>query len=167
MFRSSSTTLGAAITVALGAAAIILPALFGTAAVMLLAGVMLASGVVGLLNVNAARRAGFAASVAGPWVHIIAGAVIFLWPELALWLVAVVLGGGLILGGITGLSALKASQTVNPTWWERVEPWAGIVLGVILIVMGAAGSAMLLGFVLGIALIASGLRQWRLGRARA
>jgi uncharacterized membrane protein HdeD (DUF308 family) len=39
--------------------------------------------------------------------------------------------------------------------------WASIVLGALLIVMGAFGSAILLGMVLGIALINAGLQQWR------
>ena len=33
---------------------------------------------------------------------------------------------------------------------------------VLLIVMGAAGSALLLGVILGVSLIASGLQQWRI-----
>jgi len=35
------------------------------------------------------------------------------------------------------------------------------VLGVLLIVLGSLGSAILLGLVLGVALIATGVQQWR------
>jgi uncharacterized membrane protein HdeD (DUF308 family) len=94
-------------------------------------------------------------------VQIVAGAVILIWPSLALWLVAVVLGGGLILSGIAGLANLRDSKLVNPPAFLKLEGWLSIGLGVLLIVMGAMGSAILLGVVLGVALIARGLRQWQ------
>lgn len=152
----------AVISIILGVLAIILPQMFGTAAVMILAAVMLASGLIALLYVNAARKEGFPVSVFGPWARIIAGIVLFVWPGLALWLVAVVLGGGLILSGILGLSALKDSRVVNPPKIRKIELWSTVALGVLLIVMGAAGSALLLGIIFGISLIGTGLQQWRM-----
>ncbi len=157
----ASTRIFAVVSVLLGVAAIALPYFFGTLAVMALGGVMLASGIVSLLFVLDVRRQGLPVSVFGPWAQVIAGVVILFWPELALWLVAALLGGGLILSGITGLTALKDAGIVNPPLLRRVALWASIVLGVLLIVMGAFGSAILLGLVLGIALIAAGLQQWR------
>ena len=157
----TSTRIFAVVSVLLGVAAIALPYFFGTLAVMALGGVMLASGIVSLLFVLDVRRQGLPVSVFGPWAQVIAGVVILFWPELALWLVAALLGGGLILSGITGLTALKDAEIVNPPLLRRVALWASIVLGVLLIVMGAFGSAILLGLVLGIALIAAGLQQWR------
>jgi uncharacterized membrane protein HdeD (DUF308 family) len=149
------------VSILLGVAAIVLPYFFGTLAVMALGGVMLASGVVALLYVTDARKQGLPVSIFGPWAQIIAGAVILIWPELALWLVAVLLGGGLILSGITGLTALRDSAVVNPPLLRKVGLWASILLGALLIVMGGLGSAVLLGLVLGIALINAGLQQWR------
>jgi uncharacterized membrane protein HdeD (DUF308 family) len=122
---------------------------------------MLASGIVGLFFVNDIRRQGVPLSVFGPWVQVIAGVVILIWPELTLWLVAVLLGGGLILSGVTGLAALRDSEVVNPPMLRKIALWASIVLGVLLIAMGAFGSAVLLGLVLGVALINAGLQQWR------
>ena len=157
----ASMRIFAVVSVLLGVAAIALPYFFGTLAVMALGGVMLASGIVSLLFVLDVRRQGLPVSVFGPWAQVIAGVVILFWPELALWLVAALLGGGLILSGITGLTALKDAEVVNPPLLRRVALWASIVLGVLLIVMGAFGSAILLGLILGIALIAAGLQQWR------
>ena len=97
----------------------------------------------------------------GPWAQVIAGIVILVWPELTLWLLAILLGGGLILTGITGLTALRDSQVVNPPLYLKIGFWTSIVLGVLLIAMGGFGSAVLLGLVLGIALINAGLQQWR------
>jgi len=151
----------AVVSILLGAAAIVLPYFFGTLAVMALGAVMLASGVVALLYVNDARKRGTSLSVFGPWAQVIAGIVILIWPELTLWLVAILLGGGLILSGITGLTALRDSGVVNPPPLQKIGLWLSIVLGVLLIVMGAFGSAILLGLVLGIALINAGLQQWR------
>jgi uncharacterized membrane protein HdeD (DUF308 family) len=142
-------------------AAIVLPYFFGTVAVMALGGVVLAGGIVSLLFVNDVRRQGVPLSVFGPWAQVIAGVVILVWPELALWVVAVLLGGGLILNGITGLTALRDAGVVNPPMLQKIGLWASIVLGVLLILMGAFGSAILLGLVLGIALINAGLQQWR------
>lgn len=158
----SSTKFSAVISIFLGVAAIILPYFFGTFAVMMLGAVMLASGIVALLYVNAARKEGIPVSVLAPWVQVIAGAVILIWPGLALWIVAVILGGGLILGGITGLTALRDSGLVNPPIRRKIELWSSIVLGVLLIVLGGTGSAILLGVVLGVALISIGLQYWRL-----
>jgi uncharacterized membrane protein HdeD (DUF308 family) len=158
----SPTKFSAVISILLGVAAIILPYLFGTFAVMLLGGVMLASGIVALLYVNAVRREGIPVSVFAPWVQVIAGVVILIWPELALWIVAVILGGGLILSGIAGLTALSDAGLVNPPVRRKIELWLSIALGTLLIALGSAGSAILLGVVLGVALISAGLQQWRL-----
>lgn len=158
----SSAKSGAIASILLGVGAIVLPYLFGTFAVMLLGGVMLASGIVALLYVNAVRKEGLPVSVLSPWVQIIAGVIILIWPGLALWLVAVILGGGLILSGVTGLASLRDSGIVNPPLFRKIELWLSIALGALLIVMGATGSAILLGVVLGVALIGRGLQQWRL-----
>jgi uncharacterized membrane protein HdeD (DUF308 family) len=151
----------AIVSVLLGVAAIVLPYFFGTLAVMVLGGLVLANGVVAVLFVNDARKQGLPVGMFGPWAQVIAGLVILIWPELALWLVAVLLGGGLILSGITGLTALRDAGVVNPPVLRKIGFWASIVLGALLIVMGAFGSAILLGFVLGVALINAGLQQWR------
>jgi uncharacterized membrane protein HdeD (DUF308 family) len=151
----------AIVSVLLGVAAIVLPYFFGTLAVMVLGGLVLANGVVAVLFVNDARKQGLPVGMFGPWAQVIAGLVILIWPELALWLVAVLLGGGLILNGITGLTALRDAGVVNPPVLRKIGFWASIVLGAPLIVMGAFGSAILLGFVLGVALINAGLQQWR------
>jgi uncharacterized membrane protein HdeD (DUF308 family) len=158
----SSAKFSAVISILLGVAAIILPYLVGTLAVMMLGGVMLASGIVALLYVNAVRKEGVPVSVVSPWVQVIAGTVILIWPGLALWIVAVILGSGLILSGITGLTALRDAAIVNPPVLRRIELWSSIALGVLLIVLGAAGSAILLGVVLGVALISTGVQRWRL-----
>lgn len=156
-----STRIFSVVTILLGVAAIVLPYFFGTVAVMALGGVVLAGGVVSLLFVNDVRKQGVPLSVFGPWAQVIAGVVILVWPELALWVVAVLLGSGLILNGITGLAALRDAGVVNPPLLQKFGLWASIVLGVLLILMGAFGSAILLGLVLGIALINAGLQQWR------
>ena len=162
MRPGTSARFSAGLTVALGVAAILLPYFFSTLAVMMLAAVVLASGAVALVHVYAARQAGLHAEVFGPWARVVAGIVLLAWPDLALWLVALLLGGGLIAGGVLELLAQRASGVINPPLVERVAPWVQVALGVLLIALGASGSAVLLGVVLGLALIGSGLRQWRL-----
>lgn len=154
--------LAAVITMILGAAAIVLPYYFGTLAVMVLGAVILASGVMALFYASAVRRQGFAVSGFGPWARVIAGAVILVWPELTLWLVAVVLGAGFILSGLGGLAALRDMGVVNPPFSLKIEHWGSIGFGILLIVTGSFGSAVLVGAVLGIALIIAGLQQWRM-----
>lgn len=156
-----STRILAVVTILLGAAAIVLPYFFGTLAVIALGGVVLAGGIVSLLFVNDVRKEGLPVSVFGPWAQVIAGGVILIWPELALWLVAVLLGGGLILNGITGLTALRHAGVVNPPALRKLGLWASVALGALLVISGAFGSAILLGLVLGVALINAGLQQWR------
>jgi uncharacterized membrane protein HdeD (DUF308 family) len=136
----SSAKFSAVISILLGVAAIILPYLVGTLAVMMLGGVMLASGIMALLYVNAVRRDGIPVSVISPWVQVIAGVVILIWPGLA----------------------LRDLRVVNPPVRRKIELWSSIVLGALLIVLGGTGSAILLGLVLGIALISTGLQRWRL-----
>lgn len=154
----------AAVSLLLGATAIILPYLFGTLSVMALGGIILASGIITLLYVYKLQKRGLALSVFGPWAQILAGVVILLWPELTLWLVAVLLGGGLILTGITGLSSLQDFGRGRETpLMTKLGLWASVALGVVLILMGAIGSAVLLGLILGVALINAGLQQWREG----
>jgi uncharacterized membrane protein HdeD (DUF308 family) len=164
MTPASGTRLSALISIGLGVAAILLPYLFGTVAVMLLAAVMLASGIAGLLYANSWRRVGLPMSVLGPWVQIVAGAVLLIWPELALWLVAVLLGGGLVVSGMLGLAALSGDPFPQQATIKRIELWLTIGLGVLLILMGAAGSALLLGIILGLTLISTGWQRWRLAQ---
>lgn len=156
----SSTKSFAVVTVLLGIVAIVLPHFFGTLAVIVLGGVMLASGIVALLHVNDARKQGLPVSVFGPWAQVIVGVVILIWPKLALWLIGILLGGGLILNGIAGLTALRDSEVVNPPMLRKIGLWSSIVLGALLVVMGGLGSAILLGLVLGVALINAGVQQW-------
>jgi uncharacterized membrane protein HdeD (DUF308 family) len=156
-----STRTLAVVTILLGVAAIVLPYFFGKLAVMALGGVMLAGGIVSLLFVNDVRKQGLAVSVFGPWAQIVAGCVILIWPELALWLVAVLLGGGLVVGGITGLTALRDAGAAKAPALRKLGLWASIVLGVLIVFSGAFGSAILLGLFLGVALINAGLQQWR------
>jgi len=151
----------AVFTLLLGVAALVLPYFFGTVAVMALGGVMLASGIVALLFVNDVRKQGVPIGVFGPWAQVVAGVVILIWPELTLWLVAVILGGGLVVSGITRLAAIRDAGMADTPLARKAGPWASIVLGALLIVMGAFGSAVLLGLVLGIALINAGLQQWQ------
>ena len=158
----SFTKFSAVASILLGVAAIFLPYFFGTLAVMMLGGAILASGILAMLYINAARKEGIPVSVYGPWVQMIAGVILLIWPELALWIVAVILGVGLILNGIMGLSALSDSDIVNPPVTLKVGLWTSIVLGVLIIILGSTGSAILLGLILGIAFISTGLQQWRL-----
>jgi hypothetical protein len=44
---------------------------------------------------------------------------------------------------------------------RKIGLWSSIGFGVLLIVMGAFGSAVMLGLILGVALINAGLQQWR------
>jgi uncharacterized membrane protein HdeD (DUF308 family) len=157
----NSTKAFAVISVLLGITAIVIPYFFGTLAIMVLGSVILASGMVSLFYMYYIRRQGFLISVSGPWVQVIAGLVILVWPELTLWLIAVLLGAGLILNGITGLTAIRDSVVINLPVTHRIQQWLSIILGVLLIVMGSFGSAILLGFILGIALIFAGIQQWR------
>jgi len=160
----SNTRLSALITMGLGVAAILLPYLFGTVAVMLLAVVMLASGISSLLYLNAWRRAGFPMSTTGPWAQVVASALLLIWPELALWLVAVVLVGGLVISGILGLWALGGGPPPRQATVKRLELWLTVGLGMLLILMGSAGSALLLGIILGFTLIVTGWQRWRLAQ---
>ena len=157
----TSTRFFAVVSILLGVAAIVVPYFFGTLAVMALGGVMLANGILTLLYVNEARKRGLPFSTFAPWSQVIAGVVILIWPELTLWLVAILLGGGLVLTGITGLTAMRGQGAINPPLLPKVGLWSSIVLGVLLIVMGGLGSAILLGVILGVALISAGLQQWR------
>ena len=166
MNPQNANRVSAGITVALGVAAILLPYFFSTLAVMMLAAVVLVSGAVALVNAHALRRAGYRVSLVGATVQVVVGIVLLVWPDLALWVVAMLLGGGLIVHGVVGVLDLKESNVINPPLAARLLPWSGIALGALLIVMGAAGSAVLLGIVLGLALIGSGLRQWQAAGAR-
>ena len=146
----------------LGVAAILLPYFFGTLAVMMLGAIVLASGILALFYINAARKAGIPGSVFAPWAQTIAGAILIIWPELALWIVAIIIGAGLILNGITGLATLSGSDLVNPPGIIKAWLWASIILGVLIIISGSTGSAILLGLILGVVFISNGIQQWRL-----
>lgn len=157
----NSTRSFAVVTVLLGVAAILLPHFFGALAVIALGGVMLATGIVALLHSNDVRKEGLPVGVFGPWALMVVGTVILIWPKMTLWLIGILLGGGLILNGITGLMALRDSGVVNPPLLRKIGLWGSMALGALLIVTGGLGSAVLLGLVLGVALINVGIQQWQ------
>ena len=67
---------------------------------------------------------------------------------------------GLVASG--HVSRVGYVDGVDPAPLEKLTLWCTIVLGALLVLMGAAGSALFLGIILGIALISSGANQWRL-----
>ena len=93
---------------------------------------------------------------------ILLGIAAILLPYLFGTLAVMMLGGVILASGITGLTALGDSDLVNPPVTLKIGLWTSIVLGVLIIVLGSTGSAILLGFILGVALISNGIQQWRI-----
>ncbi|WP_432455491.1 hypothetical protein ACRRS0_08555 [Agarivorans sp. QJM3NY_29] len=97
------------------------------------------------------------------WLFLAVGLLLTLFPGITLGLAALCLGGGLIIYGIQSFkgSRLNAGLLI----WAKCRALFSILLGLVIILSGAAGLAWLIGMLFGLHIFFYGINLWMLSKA--
>lgn len=168
LLRSPMLTAEAVLLIVLGIAALLLPLAAGVAASLVFGIILLLSGVLGLAaSFASGGRHPRGWSLLSAIIALVVGLVVLINPfagavGLALLLSIYLLADGLALIGM----ALSHRRRVTGRWsWLLGSGVLDLVLALILISLNAFGSAVLVGFIVGIDLIVAGIALFIFQRA--
>ncbi len=150
--------LTAIVMMLIGGMAIMLPFYFGLFSAIILGASVLATGIVGLIYHNQLKKSGVQGAGGSLfWVYIAMGALLAFLPQFTLSLAGFLLGGALIFSGVLGY---LAEQRVAASIWRKGRQAVAALLGLVLILSGATGTAWLIGFAFGFYLLVAGSNLW-------
>ena len=157
--RSPLVVAEAVVLVLLGLAALVLPLAAGLAVSVVIGGVLTLSGVVGLAVLLASgphHHRGW--SLLSAAIALAAGLLILINPFAATVGLTLLLGAYLLVDGVAlvGLALNHRSRTTGQWGWLMASGVFDIVLAALVLMLGATGSAILVGVVVGVDLIAAG-----------
>jgi uncharacterized membrane protein HdeD (DUF308 family) len=166
--RSPMLTAEAVLLIVLGVAALLLPLAAGVAASLVFGIILLLSGVLGLAaSFASGGRHPRGWSLLSAVIALVVGVVLLINPMagalgLTLLLSVYLLVDGLALIGL----ALSHRRRVTGRWsWLLGSGLLDVVLAVVLISLNAIGSAVVIGFIVGIDLIVAGIALFLFQRA--
>jgi len=158
--RSTLLTAEAVLLIVLGVAALILPVTAGLALSLVLGIILVLSGGFGLVSAfGSGSRHPRGWSLLSAIVALLVGIVILVNPFAGAVALTVLLGLYLLVDGVAIIGiALSHRRRMTARWsWLLASGVLDLVLAVVLIFMNAIGSAVLIGIVVGIDLIAAGI----------
>jgi len=158
--RSSLLTIEAVVLLILGVAALAAPFMASLAITFLIGWVLVVSGVLGLITAFAGHQhfhRGW--SVASAIIALIAGLLLLAFPLVGLITAAIVIGAYLLVDGVSliGLALTRRKRSFSGWPWLMASGALDIVLAIFILSLGAAGSSILIGIVVGVDLIVAGL----------
>jgi len=144
----------------LGVAALAAPLMAGLAIAFLIGWVLVFSGVIGLIAAFAGHmhyHRGW--SLASAIVALIAGLLLLLFPLIGVITVAIVIGAYLVVDGVSliGLALTRRKRGFSGWPWLAASGALDLLLALFILSLGAAGSAILVGVVVGIDLLVAGV----------
>jgi len=158
--KSNWLTIEAVGLIVLGVLAIIFPFFTGLAFGVFLGWVLIMVGVLGVVSAVAGRdHAHLGWSIASAVVAIIAGVLLVFHPLVAAVAITLIVAAYLLIDGVA-LAALGLDQRKRGSarWhWVFGAGVADILLGVLILILSGAGSAILVGVIIGIDLIIAGV----------
>jgi len=158
--KSSWLTIEAIALIVLGALAMIFPFFIGVAIGVFIGWLLIIVGLLGLVSAFAGRdHAHLGWSAASAAIAILAGLLLAFHPLVAAVAVTVLVAAYLVLDGISliGLSLDQRKRGARRWPWLAASGVIDILLAVLILALSGAGSAVLIGFILGIDLIAAGV----------
>jgi uncharacterized membrane protein HdeD (DUF308 family) len=167
--RSTWLTIEGVLLIVLGIFALLTP-LFAGLALALTIGILLTiAGVVGLISAIAGRNHAHQGwSLLSAAIALVIGLIMIISPLAGAAGLTLILGIYLLLDGISLIGlALDHRRRADRAWgWLLVAGIADLLLAGIVILLSAAGSAVLIGFIVGLDLILAGvallmLHRWR------
>jgi uncharacterized membrane protein HdeD (DUF308 family) len=158
--RSPWLTIEGGVLVILGVAALFLPFAAGVAVSLVLAAVLIASGVVGLVSAFAGRaHAHRGLGVASAILALAIGALLLVFPLAGSVGVTLLLAAYLLVDGVIliGMAADHRKRAPSGWGWLLVSGVVDLMLAAVLLFLSAAGSAILIGVIVGVDLIVAGV----------
>lgn len=158
--RPSWLTIEAGALIVLGALAIIFPLFTGIALAIFLGWLLMIVGLLGLIFAFAGRgHAHLGWSVASAVIAILAGLLLLLHPLFGVVTLTLLVAAYLLFDGVTlvGLGLDQRKRGVLRWRWILGSGVVDILLAVLILALGGVGSAVLIGVIVGIDLIAAGI----------
>ncbi len=157
-----------AVLVVLGIAALVFPALAGVAAAVLFGWILIIIGIAGVAGSLSSRpHVHLGWSLVSSILALVAGLIVAFFPLAGAMTLVFVIAAWLVLDGVSslmiGLELRRAGR--HPWRWQIISAAVDWLLAILLLALGPAGGAVLIGFVVGIDLIMGGLALLALGRS--
>jgi len=167
--RSRWLTIEAIALIVLGALAIIFPLFTGIAIAILVGWLLVVVGILGLVAAVAGRdHVHLVWSVASAVIAILAGLLLLFHPLFAAVALTVVVAAYLLFDGVTliGLGLDQRKRGASRWRWVFGSGCVDVLLAVLLLALSGVGSAVLIGVIVGIDLIAAGIGLLAVHRER-
>jgi uncharacterized membrane protein HdeD (DUF308 family) len=171
--RSLWLSLEGVLLIVLGVGALLMPLMAGIAASLVFGWVLILTGLVGLMSAFANRaHAHLGWSLVSAGLALVVGIVLLLNPLFGAATLTLLIGLYLLLDGVTLVAlALDHRRRAIRSWgWLMGSGALDLVLAVFILVMSATGSAVMIGIIVGLSLIAAGIAllapRWALASAR-
>jgi uncharacterized membrane protein HdeD (DUF308 family) len=158
--RSSWLTIEAILLIILGVAALVAPLIAGLAAAILFGWLLVMAGILGLISAFAGRaHMHMAWSIVSALVALAVGAILLFVPLLGTIGLSLLIAAYLLFDGVAlvGLGFDQRKQGAKAWGWLLASGILDIVLAAVIVFLSAIGSAVFIGIIVGIDLIAAGL----------
>ena len=137
-----------------------MPLMAGIAASLVLAWILIVTGLIGLVSAFAGRAGTHLGwNLASATLALVVGVVLLLFPLIGATVMACVIGAYLLFDGIAlvALALDRRRRNLKPWAWLMASGVLDLALAAIILFMSAIGSAVLIGFVIGLSLVAAGV----------
>ena len=168
--RSTWLTIEGVLLIVLGVFALMAPLFAGIALALTLGVLLVVAGAVGLISAIAAKDHSHQGwSLLSAVIALIAGLLLLASPLTGTVAITLLIGAYLLLDGISLIGlALDHRRRGDRAWaWLLAAGVVDIVLAAFIIFLSAAGSAVLIGFIVGLDLIVAGVALLMLHRRSA
>ena len=149
-----------ALLILLGIGALVMPLMAGLAATLVFAWILILTGMIGLISAFAGRaHSHIGWSLASAVFALIIGVVLFAYPLAGAIGLTLVIGAYLLLDGavLLGLALDHRRRAMEGWGWLAASGVLDLALAAVILFMSAIGSAVLIGVVVGLSLIAAGV----------
>lgn len=168
--KSPWLTIEGVLLIVLGVAALLMPFMAGLAASLVMAWILILTGVVGLVSAIAGRaHAHLGWSLVSAFLALAVGVALLVFPLVGAVIITIFVGAYLLLDGVAliGLAFDHRRRGVGRWGWLLASGALDILLAAVILFMDAIGSAVLIGVVIGFSLIFGGVALLAAHRARA
>ncbi|MDB5483750.1 MAG: hypothetical protein JWO83_4803 [Caulobacteraceae bacterium] len=166
--KSPWLTIEGVLLILLGIAALIMPLMAGLAATLVFAWILILTGMIGLISAFAGRaHAHLGWSLASAIIALLIGIILLVYPLVGAVALTAVIGAYLLLDGIAliGLALDHRKRGIRPWAWLLASGLIDVLLAALIFFMSAVGSAVLIGFIVGLSLIFAGVALLLIQRA--
>lgn len=166
--KSPWLTIEGVLLILLGIAALVMPLMAGLAATLVFAWILILTGMIGLISAFAGRaHAHLGWSLASAIIALLIGIILLVYPLVGAVALTAVIGAYLLLDGIAliGLALDHRKRGIGPWAWLLASGLIDVLLAALIFFMSAIGSAVLIGFIVGLSLIFAGVALLLIERA--